>query len=395
MKMGSDGSPRRPRKVVVAVALAALTLGAVYVLTIVTRAPYAVTATDGTSSTGDEPRPSGQPNAVGVQVLKPERRDLIYSVRLPATLSPIAQVTIYAKVSGYLKSIYVDKGDTVRVGQLLAVIDDPELGQKFQQAKSDYALKKLTYDRLANVRKENKDVIAQQDVDVSEGAYLRAKHALEELQSTLAYTNVRAPFGGVITARFADAGALVQAATSSATQALPLFTLMNMSTIRVYANVSQNDAALVKPGILSFVSIAQLPGRRFEGTVTRTTGALDPTTRTMLVEMHLPNKDGMLQPGMFAEAVLQLKRHPNALALPPAALVLDSMGTSVFVVEGDKVKKVPIRTGIDDGVWVEVTEGLTGGENVVVVGKSRLTDGTAVAASPYNIPPGKSASQQF
>jgi membrane fusion protein (multidrug efflux system) len=328
-------------------------------------------------------------------VLKPERRDLMYSVRLPATLSPIAQVTIYAKVSGYLKSIYVDKGDTVRAGQLLAVIDNPELGQKFQQAKSEYAIKKLTYDRLANVRKENADVIAQQDVDVSEGAYLRAKHALEELQSTLAYTNVRAPFGGVITARFADAGALVQAATSSATQALPLLTLMNMSTIRVYANVSQNDAALVKPGIPSFVSIAQLPGRRFEGTVTRTTGALDPTTRTMLVEMHLPNKEGMLQPGMFAEAVLQLKRHPNALALPPAALVLDSMGTAVFVVEGDKVKKVPIRTGIDDGVWVEVTEGLTGGENVVVVGKSRLTDGTAVAAAPYNIPPGKSASQQF
>jgi RND family efflux transporter MFP subunit len=330
-----------------------------------------------------------------VQVLKPERRDLIYSVRLPSTLSPIAQVTIYAKVSGYLKSIYVDKGDTVRAGQLLAVIDNPELGQKFQQAKSDYAIKKLTYDRLANVRKENPDVIAQQDIDVSEGAYLRAKHALEELQSTLAYTNVRAPFGGVITARFADAGALVQAATSSATQALPLLTLMNMSTIRVYANVSQNDAALVKPGIPSFVSIAQLPGRRFEGTVTRTTGALDPTTRTMLVEMHLPNKDGLLQPGMFAEAVLQLKRHPNALALPPAALVLDSPGTSVFVVQDDKAKKVPIRTGIDDGVWVEVIEGLTGNENVVVVGKSRLTDGMAVAASPYNIPPGKSASQQF
>jgi RND family efflux transporter MFP subunit len=170
---------------------------------------------------------------------------------------------------------------------------------------------------------------------------------------------------------------------------------MDMSTIRVYSSVPQEDAPLVKPGIPASVRVAQFPEKNFTGTVTRTTGVLDPATRSMLVEIHIPNKDRDLQPGMFAEAVFRLKSHPDALAIPPAALIMENSGASVFVVTQGKAQKVPVKTGLDDGVWIEVAEGLTGSEDVVVVGKARLHDGAPVHASPYNIPPGKPASQRF
>lgn len=333
----------------------------------------------------------------GVQVLKPQQRDISYTVRVPATLSPIAQVTLYAKVSGYLTSILVDKGDPVAAGQVLAVIDAPELAERYQQAHSTYVIKKLTYERLRNVWKENPDVIAKQDVDVAEAAYSGAKHAMGQLDTELQYTKVRAPFPGMITARFVDSGALIQAATSSTTQTMPLFTLMDMSTLRVYANVSQEDVLYVKPGVRASIKISQLPEEEFQGQVTRATGALDPTTRTMLVEIHVPNKERRLQPGMFATATLYLKEHKSALAIPPAALISgnDSQGYSVFVVDQGKARWVPITTGLDDGVWVEVTNGLTGDEDVVLVGKSGLTNGQSVQASPYTLPEGTPARQKL
>lgn len=333
----------------------------------------------------------------GVQVLKPEQHDITYTIRLPATLSSIAQVTIHAKVTGYLKSIRADTGDSVSAGQILAVIDAPELAQLYQQARSTYMIKKVTYERLRNVWKENPDVIAKQDVDVAEAAYLGAKHAMGQLGTQLEYAKVRAPFSGMITARFVDSGALIQAATSSATQTMPLFTLMDMSTLRVYANVSQKDVRYVKPGVRASIRIAEFPGKEFQGQVARTTGALDPQTRTMLVEIHVPNEERQLQPGMFVIANLYLKEHKNALAIPPAALINgnDSEGDSVFVVDQGKARQVPITTDIDDGVWVEVTKGLTGDEDVVVVGKAGLTNGQSVQASPYTLPVGKPASQKF
>jgi RND family efflux transporter MFP subunit len=333
----------------------------------------------------------------GVQVLKPKQRDIAYTVRLPATLSPIAQVTLYAKVSGYLTSILVDKGDSVAAGQVLAVIDAPELAERSQQAHSTFMIKKLTYERLRNVWKENPDVIAKQDVDVAEAAYLGAKHAMGQLDTELQYTKVRAPFPGVITARFVDSGALIQAATSSTTQTMPLFTLMDMSTLRVYANVPQEEVPYAKPGVRASIKISEFPDEEFQGQITRTTGALDPTTRTMLVEIHVPNKERRLQPGMFATATLYLKEHKNALAIPPSALISGNGGQeySVFVIEHGKAKRVPITTGLDDGVWVEVTNGLTGDEDVVLVGKAGLANGQSVQASPYTLPEGKAARQKL
>ncbi|MGH7206988.1 MAG: efflux RND transporter periplasmic adaptor subunit [Nitrospiraceae bacterium] len=332
-----------------------------------------------------------------VQVMNPQRRDMTYSITLPANISPWYQATLYAKVPGYLTWMGSDKGDSVKKGQLLAVIDAPEVEQQYQQAEADYKIKKITYQRLLNVWKENPDVIAKQDVDVAEAAAEAAKHLMNNRRAMLDYTKVYAPFSGVITARFADPGALIQSGERSATQAVPLYTIMDMDTVRVYVSVPQEVALLAKPGVQVVLSFKEMLGQEFKGSITRTTEALDPATRTLLVEIDMPNKERQLQPGTFVSATLYLRQHPNALAIPPAAIVtgVTSKAKSVFVVEQGKARLVRIKTDLDDGLWVEVVEGLSGNEDLVVVGKAGLTDGQAVKASAYNLPAGKPSSQKY
>ncbi len=342
------------------------------------------------------PSPTDRPaGAISVQVLKPLRRDIAQTLTLPANVSPWYQATLYAKTPGYLKWIGFDKGDTVKKGQLLAEIDSPEVEQQFRQAEADYMIKQITHQRLMNVWKENPDVIAKQDVDVAEAAAKGAKHVMENRRTLLAYTKVYAPFSGVITARFADPGALIQSAAASSVQAVPLFTLMDVDTLRVYVSVPQEAALQAKQGIPAIITCRELPGREFRAAITRTTNALDSATRTLLVEIDLPNRDHQLQPGMFVTTTLILKEHPQVLALPPAALVTGANSKSVFIAEGGRAKRVPIKTGLDDGVWIEITEGLQEGMDVVVVGKSGLTDGQAIQASPSTLPAGKPASQKL
>jgi RND family efflux transporter MFP subunit len=330
-----------------------------------------------------------------VQVLKVQRRDISQTLTLPANISPWVQATLYGKVSGYVKWIGVDKGDVVRQGQLLAMMDAPEIEDQFKQAEADYAIKKVTYERYLSVWQDNPDIIAKQDVDVAKAAAESAKHQRDSRRNMLEYTKVTAPFSGIITARFADPGALIQAATGSSTQAAPLFTIMDMDSVRIYVNVPQEAAQLAKPG-LPVAMTAREWSEELQASITRTTEALDPATRTLLVEIDVPNKDHRLQPGMFVNVSLYLQRHPNALAVPPAAIVPSKNGKekSVFVIDSGKAKLVPVKTGIDDGLWVEVVEGLSGEEEVVVVGKGGLSDGQAVETSPSNLPTGKPARQK-
>ena len=339
--------------------------------------------------------PSG--GAQQVQVLKVLRRDISQTLTLPANISPWYQATLYGKVSGYVKWIGVDKGDTVKQGQLLAVMDAPEIEDQYKQAEADYDIKKVTYERYLSVWEDNHDIIAKQDVDVAKAAAESAKHQRDSRRTLLDYTKVYAPFAGVITARFADPGALIQAATGSSTQAAPLFTIMDMDSVRVYVNVPQEAAQWAKSKVPVTLTARESGGEVVQASITRTTEALDPATRTLLVEIDIPNKDHRLQPGMFVNASLHLQQHPNALAIPPAALAPGKNGKekSVFVVTDNTVKLVPVKTGIDDGLWLEVVEGLTGDEEVVVVGKGGLSDGQAVQAAAYNLPNGTPAKQKM
>ena len=343
------------------------------------------------------PATSSSPSsaAVPVQTLPVQRRDLARTLTLPGNVSPWLQATLYAKVPGYLKSMNADKGDVVKKGQLLAVLDAPEVEQLFQQADADYHIKQVTFERLRNVWRENPDVIAKQDVDMAEAAAKASKHLRDSRRSMLEYTKVFAPFDGTITARFADPGAFIPAATGSATQSIPFYTVMDLDTVRIYVSVPQEAALWANPGVPAVLTARELPGQEIRGAITRTTSALDPSTRTLLVEIDLPNPTHRLRPGMFVTATLIFEEHPQALALLPAALLSDNTGTSVFVVEGGKARRVAVKTGLDDGAWVEVIDGLQENMEVIVVGMHGLTDGQVVHASPYNLPTGKPASQKL
>ena len=353
-------------------------------------------AKPGTSSEAGEAADS-RIGALSVQVMKPQRRDIASTITLPANISPWYQATLYAKVPGYLTWMGFDKGDSVKTGTLLAVIDAPEVEQQYRQAEADYTIKRITYERLHSVWKENPDVIAKQDVDVAEAAAEAAKHLQDNRRAMLNYTKVYAPFSGVITARFADPGALIQSAASSATQAAPLYTIMDIDTVRVYVSVPQEIALLAKPGVPTTLTFKEVLGKELKGSITRTTVALDPATRTLLVEIDMPNQERELHPGMYVSATLYLRKHPNTLVVPPAAIEPGSSnkGKSVFLVKQGIAHQVPIKTDIDDGVWVEVVEGLIGDEDIVVVGKANLTDGLAVTASTYDLPEGKPSSQKY
>ncbi|WP_447980529.1 efflux RND transporter periplasmic adaptor subunit [Candidatus Nitrospira bockiana] len=335
------------------------------------------------------------PVAPQVQVIKPQQRDIARTITVPGNISPLYQATIYAKVPGYLKWIGVDKGDEVKKGQVLAVIEAPEVEEEYRQAEADYKIKRITANRLQAVWEENPDVVAKQDVDVAVAAAEAAKHLRDTRRQFLEYTKVTAPFSGTVTARFVDPGAFVQSAIRSATQSTPLLTIMDVEQVRVYVSVPQEAAFLAKPGTPASLTVHELPTRSFTGTITRTTEALDPATRTLLVEIDLPNADHALQPGMFVEVTLVLERRANALVLPPAALVTQNHSRSVFVVKDGRAHLTAVETGIDDGAWLEVVEGLSGEEDIVVVGKAGLTDGAIVNPSPYTLPQGTPSRQKY
>ncbi|MEQ1794679.1 MAG: efflux RND transporter periplasmic adaptor subunit [Nitrospira sp.] len=333
---------------------------------------------------------------VDVQITKPARQLLVYTITLPANISPRYQTTLYAKVSGYLKWIGPDKGDHVKKNQVVAIIDAPEVEEQYQQAVADYKIKKITFERLDKVLHESPDVIAKQDVDVAEATYDGAKNLMQQRAAMREYTNVRAPYDGIVTARFADPGALIQVATSSATTAIPLFTIMDLSTVRIYANVPQDESAWITPGKTNArLLVKELPDRSFSGTITRSTLALDPSTRSLLVELDLPNPDHALRPGTYAELALDLREIPDALALPPQAVISGPKGKSVFIVSQGAAKSISVQTGITNGKWMEITNGLDGSEDVVVVGKRKLLEGSPVQAAPFKLPEGKPAQQKF
>jgi RND family efflux transporter MFP subunit len=160
--------------------------------------------------------------------------------------------------------------------------------------------------------------------------------------------------------------------------------------------VSQDDSPWVIPGrTQAVVQVQELPERTFRGTITRSTLALDPSTRSLLIEVDIPNPDHALRPGTFAQIAIALREIPNALVVPPQAVNSTTKGTTVFIVEQGHAKAVPVRTGITDGQWIEVPEGLRGDEDVVVVGKRQLLDQSLVRASPFQLPEAKPSQQKF
>lgn len=285
--------------------------------------------------------------------------------------------TLYAKVSGYLKTIYVDKGDTVRANQTLAIIESPETDAQYQAA----VINERNLEQIA-ARDENlakRDMIAQQDAETAVADARVAAQNARNLATLKSYEIIRAPFDGRITARYADPGALVQSAETSQTAALPLVRISEISEERVYIYPDQRNAALIRVGDATKVSDPAKPGVKINARVTRISGELDPDTRTMLVEIDFRNVGDRIPPGSFVEVTLRLASRSRYLEIPATALVLRGTKTFVAVVgPRNRVTFRPIEVAADDGTHVSVRSGLTGGERIAINIGDSVSDGNEV-----------------
>ncbi len=323
----------------------------------------------------------GASAAPEVQVTSPRRGDIHRFVTLPGSLRANQQVTLHAKVAGYLKSITVDKGDTVKADQLVAELELPELVAERAKHEAELSLARAEGDRVKAAQAKAPDLITPQAVDIAAAHLALAEAARERNETMLRYGRITAPFGGVVTMRYVDQGAFVPAATASSNpEAAAIVAIADYSTVRAVVAVPEIEAARVAVGQPIVLTSDALPGRTFRGTVSRHTGALDEKTRTLFVEADFPNADGALRPGMYASIKVGVELHRGVLLVPAAALVREKTAGFLFTLVEGKAAKVPVKYGFNDGTDVEILDGVTESARVLIPGKTTLVAGQAVTA---------------
>jgi RND family efflux transporter MFP subunit len=374
-------------------------------------------------------------NALVVTVVKPTLAPRVADLMLPGSIQAIQEAPIYSRVDGYLKRRLVDIGDRVQAGQVLAEIDTPDLDQQLAQgrataaaseaslaqsrsalqqaratlqhnrATSDYARTNLS--RWRALRDRN--LVAQQDVDDRQIAFDSsqadvdaAQANVESLQSSViaaqanvdasranvqrlvelqAFQRVRAPFAGVITVRFVDAGALIGAGSSTTTT--PMFRLAQTDDLRVFVNVPQTFMTSITPGMRVQILVREFPKKPFDGAVANASGALDSASRTLLTEVRMRNAEGTLRPGMYADVKLHLERDHPPLVIPTSALIIQASGPRVAVLGPDqKVRFQSVELGRDYGATVEIARGIEPGDQVITAPPDGLHEQSVVRVAP-------------
>ncbi|MCU1235474.1 MAG: efflux transporter, family, subunit [Candidatus Solibacter sp.] len=361
-----------------------------------------------------------------VNVARVTRAEGKSNLVLPGNIQAVTEAPILARATGYIRKRYVDIGDRVKAGQVVAEVEAPELDQQIlqaravieqakssvqqadaaiQQARANENLAKITAGRMSNLL--GRGVISKQDNDNAQAQYAAQQANVQALQQAAAasrsnvsaaeaglsrlnqlktYQTVRSPFEGVITMRNVDTGALVNEGSTL------LFRVAQTGTLRIYVNLPQTDADSVKPGQRADISIAELTGRKFTGTVTRTSNALDPTTRTLLTEVQVPNSGGVLMPGMYAQVDLTVPRKNPPLLIPGDTLVVRADGPQVAVVRPDAtVHFTRITLGRDFGDRLEALTGLEEGQQLAINPSDVVREGVKVkpVAAPEKAAPGK------
>jgi RND family efflux transporter MFP subunit len=326
-------------------------------------------------------------NKAYVRVTQPKSGTESQTVVLPGTLQGYVQAPIAARASGYLKKWYRDIGSRVKQGELLAEIETPEIDQQLsqaiaarQQAASSLALASSTYERWEALRK--RDAVSQQELDEKKSADAQAKANLaaadanvERLRQTKGFNRVLAPFAGVITRRNVDVGDLIDAGGGAGRA---LFVLAQTDPLRVYVNVPQSYAHLVKPGQQVSVTQQELRGQTFKGEIVRTAGAIEAQTRTMQVEVMLANKEGQLMPGAYVQVALPLAG-AGALTVPTNVLLMRGEGPRVAVVGAEgKVQLRAVKIGRNYGEMIELLDGVGPNDRLVLNPPDSLNDGDAV-----------------
>jgi RND family efflux transporter MFP subunit len=327
-----------------------------------------------------------------VSVIHARRGAMTDKISLPGNIMAFSDAPVYARTSGYMKKWYTDIGTRVKVGELLAEIESPEVDQQLVQAKADLGtatanmkLAELTMNRYQALLKL--DAIAKQDVDNAAGAFEADKATVasqaanvKRLEQLVAYEKVYAPFDGVITVRNTDVGQLVNAGNGGAAQ--ELFHISSVGRLRIFVSVPQVYSHAAVPGVSAEITLAESPGRQYTGKVARNSTSIDPATRTLLTEVDIDNASGTLMPGSYAEVHLKLPTATTTLIVPVTSLVFRAEGLQVAVVRNGKAEMVHVTQGRDFGTEVEVTSGLTEQDAIVVNTPDSLTSGAAVRVEP-------------
>jgi len=389
-------------------------------------APIALAALAGAACSGSRASEEHVEAATAptVAVARVTRGDIAQSLTIAAEFRPFQEIEVHAKVAGYLKSISVDVGDRVRSGELLAVLEIPELQEEIKQdaasvkraneeinraqadlqrAQSAHEVAHLSATRLAGVMKVRPNLVAQQDIDeatgrdrvaeaqvsTSQAALAAAKEQLEiakaaqgKTQALFDYSRITAPFAGVITHRYADTGAMIQAGTSSQTQAMPIVRLSQNDRLRLVIPVPESAVPRIHVGNDVAVSVQSLH-KTVTGKIARFSDRLDTETRTMHVEVDVLNPKLDLVPGMYADATLVLDASKDALVAPVQAIDRTENGARVLVVSGDgrsagKIEERKVALGLEADDRIEVTRGVNDGDLVVIGSRAQLKPGAVV-----------------
>ena len=324
-----------------------------------------------------------------VDVIQPKQGAPHQEIVLPGNIQAFTDAPIYARTNGYLKKWYVDIGARVKAGQLLAVIDTPEVDQQLSQARADLNTSKANEDlsKITAVRYQElikTDGVSKQEVDNAVGDYAAKKattasneanvRRLEDLES---FKHIYAPFSGVITQRNIDIGNLINAGNGGTAQ--QLFNLAQTDPIRAYVRVPEVYAGAIRAGLGAYLELAQYPGDKFQGKVARTADAIDLASRTLNTEVDVPNKDGRLLPGGYAQVHLLVKVEGQRLQVPVNALLFRSEGLrAVTIDENHKTHLQPLSIGRDYGTALEVLQGLKATDWIVLNPPDSLEEGLQV-----------------
>jgi RND family efflux transporter MFP subunit len=327
--------------------------------------------------------------APDVLVQKPTLGQPSQELILPGTTQAYTDSPIYARTNGYLKKWYFDIGAHVKQGQLLAVIESPEVDQQLAQAKQDLATAEANANYAQTQASRYQDLVksnavTQQDTDnftsqaASTTTQVKSAQAnVARMEQLVGFENIYAPFDGVITARNVDTGTLINSGAGTANSG-ELFHMASENVLRIYVNVPQAYSFSTLPGVSAQLTLTEKPGAAFEGKIVRTAKSIDPTSRTLLVEVDVDNRKGELYPGAYTEVHFKLMNAHPSIVLPVSTLMFRTEGLRVAVVSNNIAKLVPIVIGRDDGRSVEVVSGLQDSDEVIQNPPDSLIDGEQV-----------------
>jgi len=332
-----------------------------------------------------------------VSVVSPKQTAPTQEIILPGNVQPFITSPIYARTNGYLKKWYVDIGARVKQGQLLAVIETPEVDQQLQQARSNLLTAKANLE-LASITKARYEgllkthAVSQQDVDNAVGTY-NANNAIveadqaavDQFTALVSFEKIYAPFDGVVTARNTDIGDLINSGSSSAVKT-DLFHIAQPGKLRVYVNVPEEYSQGIKVGMTADLSLTEFPARTFRGTLVRTADSINVTTRTLLIEIDVDNPSGTLLTGSYAEVHLKVPEYKSTLILPVNTLLFRSEGLRVGIVKDGKVVLVAVTPGHDFGDRIEIVSGLTPDDQVIINPPDSIVSGQAVQIVQATLP---------